>query len=214
MPQKYKVFFNHNTLNFVKSYFIVPRGCTAISNPTKEQLRNLVNTYIESDTRDQIYILCSDVKASWKLFTSIFKKKKAAGGLVVNENRQWLLIKRKGLWDLPKGHIEKGEKTRQAALREVEEECGINQLTIDYKINKTYHTYKIKQSLILKPTTWYLMEYKGNKMPTPQTKEGISKAIWVDADELERYCKKAFPSIKSVIKMATGFDAALLTEAN
>lgn len=214
MPQKYKVFFNHNTVYFVKSYFVVPRGCTAISNPTKEQLHNLVNTYIESNTQDQIYILCSDVKASWKLFTSIFKKKKAAGGLVVNENRQWLLIKRKGLWDLPKGHIEKGEKTRQAALREVEEECGISQITIDYKINKTYHTYKLKQNLILKPTTWYLMEYKGNETPKPQTKEGISKVSWVDAEDLKRYCKNAFPSIKSVIKTATGFDAVVLTEAD
>lgn len=214
MPQKYKVFFNHNTVYFVKSYFIVPQECRVISNPTEVQLQHLVNTYIESNTRDKIYILCSDVKASWKLFNSLFKKKKAAGGLVINADRQWLLIKRKGMWDLPKGHIEAGEKTRQAALREVEEECGISQLTIDYKITKTYHTYKLKQKLILKPTTWYLMDYKGDETPKPQTKEGISKASWIAAEDLEHYCNKAFPSVTSVIKMATGFGASVLTEAD
>lgn len=49
----------------------------------------------------------------------------AAGGLVKNTEDQWLLIFRLGKWDLPKGKLENGETPEAAALREVEEECGI-----------------------------------------------------------------------------------------
>ena len=49
----------------------------------------------------------------------------AAGGLVKNENGDYLFIYRNDKWDLPKGKIEKDEKTKVAAVREVEEECGI-----------------------------------------------------------------------------------------
>ncbi len=213
MPQKYKVFFNHNKVYFVKSHYIVPNEYSSLTNPDKIILQDLVKKYIDSQTNDSVYIICSDLKATWTLFVSLFKVKKAAGGLVVNEQNQYLFIKRKGLWDLPKGHIEKNEKTKAAAIREVTEECGITNLLVDHKIGKTYHTYLLKDEMILKPSTWYLMYYKGSESLKPQTKEGITDAFWVDAETLPSYCRKAFPSILSVVKNATGFDlCASITE--
>lgn len=53
-----------------------------------------------------------------------------ASTIVVNENREVLLVKRKkdpyrGMWCLPIGFAESGEEVREAALRELEEEAGI-----------------------------------------------------------------------------------------
>jgi 8-oxo-dGTP pyrophosphatase MutT (NUDIX family) len=214
MPQKYKVFFNHTRVYFVKTHFVTPANAKKLQNPDKQELLNLAHRYIESETRDAIYILCDDVKSTWKLFGSVFKKKKAAGGLVINDKNEFLFIKRKGLWDLPKGHIEKGEKTRDTAVREVSEECGITNLNIDYKITKTYHTYWLKGRMILKPCTWYLMHYNGSEPLIPQEKEGITDVFWVKANELQDYCKNSFPSIRSVFKVATGFDPCALTATN
>jgi len=53
-----------------------------------------------------------------------------ASSIVVNENREVLLVRRKkdpymGMWCLPIGFAESGEEVREAALRELKEEAGI-----------------------------------------------------------------------------------------
>ena len=50
---------------------------------------------------------------------------RAAGGIVHNSEGQILMIFRRGLWDFPKGKVEKDETTEEAAVREVLEETGI-----------------------------------------------------------------------------------------
>ncbi len=53
---------------------------------------------------------------------------RAAGVLLVTREqpREFLLMRHASRWDLPKGHCEPGESFRQAALREMEEETGID----------------------------------------------------------------------------------------
>ena len=91
----------------------------------------------------------------------------SAGGLVVDRSgaqpRVALIgrLDRRGrlLWSLPKGHLEAGESTQDAAVREVEEETGIRGRvlaplgTIDYwfiaddrRIHKTVHHYLLEAS--------------------------------------------------------------------
>lgn len=54
-----------------------------------------------------------------------------AGGIVartVNGEPEYLLVeasRKRGLWVLPKGHIETGESPEDAAVREVDEEAGV-----------------------------------------------------------------------------------------
>lgn len=54
-----------------------------------------------------------------------------AGGIVartVNGEQEYLLVeasRTRGLWVLPKGHIETGETPEDAAVREVDEEAGV-----------------------------------------------------------------------------------------
>jgi 8-oxo-dGTP pyrophosphatase MutT (NUDIX family) len=67
---------------------------------------------------------------------------KAGGGLVYNTKGEILFIFRNGKWDLPKGGIEKNEKIKQTAVREVEEETGVTGLEVVEKLPKTYHVFK------------------------------------------------------------------------
>ncbi|NQW05783.1 MAG: NUDIX hydrolase [SAR202 cluster bacterium] len=92
----------------------------------------------------------------------------SAGGLVIDSTgTKGLLIGRRDLkdqsrerllWSLPKGHIEEGETPEQAAIREVQEETGIESEiarelgVIDFwfmaggnRIHKTVHHYLFKE---------------------------------------------------------------------
>ena len=66
----------------------------------------------------------------------------AAGGLVYNNKREILFIYRNGKWDIPKGRIEKNESHQEAAVREVEEETGIEGLEVKKFLTTTYHVFK------------------------------------------------------------------------
>ena len=65
----------------------------------------------------------------------------AGGGLVQNGFGEYLLIFRNGKWDLPKGKQERGEKIYETALREVQEECGLDSLMLGRFIACTWHSY-------------------------------------------------------------------------
>jgi 8-oxo-dGTP pyrophosphatase MutT (NUDIX family) len=138
-----------------------------------------------------------------KLFNNLAKKFvviKAAGGLVEKADKQILLMKRNEVWDLPKGKIEKKEKKRTAAIREVTEECGLSNLSIISKIGKTYHTYLFDNQPILKVTHWYKMIYSGNENPVPQIEEGISEIKWVEKSGLNYYIELCHPNLVSILE--------------
>src|SRR5690606_12634838 len=69
---------------------------------------------------------------------------KAAAGVVKNGDGKYSFIHRLGKWDLPKGKVEDNEKMREAADREVEEECGIQIHYLGPKLLTTYHTYVMR----------------------------------------------------------------------
>ena len=123
----------------------------------------------------------------------------AAGGYVKNKKGEILFIKRNGIWDLPKGKLENNESLFECAEREVEEECGVNQLTIKEKRCETYHTYKLNGISYLKHTHWYNFEcdYKG--LLVPQTSEGIELVKWVNQTEIKSHLRNSFKSIQEVV---------------
>src|SRR5215831_16424428 len=75
-------------------------------------------------------IICDSVSELRKQFLGQYRVIKAAGGLVLNDHEEVLLIYRRNMWDLPKGKLDEGEKLRAAALREVQEETGLKNLEI------------------------------------------------------------------------------------
>tara|TARA_R110002051_G_scaffold91205_3_gene160248 strand:- start:20130 stop:20753 length:624 start_codon:yes stop_codon:yes gene_type:complete len=130
-----------------------------------------------------------------------FLKKKlpvvvAGGGLVYNDKKQILFIYRNGKWDLPKGKIEKGEDIKTCAIREVEEETGVKDLTIKKFITKTYHVFRRNGKLKLKETYWYEMHttYEGDLIP--QENEGIKKVKWKSFQKTQKALEKSYANIK------------------
>ena len=57
------------------------------------------------------------------------KKTQSAGGVVLNEKGEVLVVNQRGnSWSLPKGHVDPGEDLLSAARREILEESGIADL--------------------------------------------------------------------------------------
>ena len=117
-------------------------------------------------------------------------KEISSGGVVIFGNTILLLKKFNGDWVLPKGRVEKGEKIRDAALREVLEESGVK-AEIEKYIGKANYEYRnLKQNkMVSKTVHWYLM--RANNMDcVPQKKEGFVDAVFVHIDkatDLVRY---------------------------
>lgn len=126
---------------------------------------------------------------------------KAAGGLVSNEENKYLFIFRKGKWDLPKGKLDKGETLRVAAVREVQEECGITIDSSGDKICNTYHIYEVEGQPVMKKTTWYWM--RADKQPelVPQLEEDITDARWLAAGDFMLVRQNTYPLIRDVIRI-------------
>lgn len=144
-----------------------------------------------------IILTSNNLKKDWGVFTRNFEVIVAAGGLVLNEKKEVLFIFRNNKWDLPKGKVETGETIETAAIREVEEECGISNLTLKEKINITYHTYNW-DGLKLKETHWYLMESDFEGKLIPQLEEGISKAVFKDEISIEKALENTYKNIQLV----------------
>jgi 8-oxo-dGTP pyrophosphatase MutT (NUDIX family) len=120
--------------------------------------------------------------------------------LVANAKGEYLFIFRNKKWDLPKGKVEKGEKMKVAAVREVEEECGVKIEKRNDRVCKTYHVYEMGNELVLKRTNWYYMTVKGNPKLVPQVEEGITEAVWVPPHEVKTKIKNTYPLIIDVLK--------------
>ncbi len=145
-----------------------------------------------------------DLEQLKKVFFKHFLLIEAAGGIVQNNKKELLFIYRLGKWDLPKGKMEKGENPDECALREVEEETGVTNLTLKKKIGETYHTYDEFGKHILKTTHWYYMTCPAAQNLVPQTEEDITAIKWVPTRDIKEPMANTYPSIKDILK--TFFD--------
>ena len=189
---------------------ICPPQEQALSDPnaiiynigTNVDIQLLVGIFETSDTLQRVYIPTEDVEDTYHRICSEFLEVNAAGGLVSNKRGDFLLIRRNGMWDLPKGHQDPGEDISTTALREVREETGIDQLESRGLICITDHCYRRNDIWHLKHTWWYDMLYTDPTDLTPQTEEDISKAAWVAKSSLPPYLLNTYPSILEVFKEA------------
>lgn len=155
----------------------------------------------------ELFLFHVDLETLWKEFKWFFKIEKAAGGLVTNKNDEVLFICRFDTWDLPKGKIEKGEKKKEAAIREVEEECGISGLKIEKKLQKTYHVFQRNDREILKITHWYQMKTNFNGRLTPQLEEGITEAVFKNQEETTSALENSYENIRLLFKSTVEVDS-------
>jgi len=157
----------------------------------------------------EIVVWSEDIEALKKDFFNNFIYFEAGGGVVFNQNDEMLLIYRNDKWDLPKGKVKKAESNEEGALREVEEETGVQNLSLICPIKITgteqtctYHNYAYNKYRILKATNWYIMEtdYTGDLMP--QSEEKIEKAEWVPINEVMDRLKDSYKTIIDVAQAA------------
>ncbi len=132
----------------------------------------------------------------FKKFTSV----KAAGGFVLNANKEVLMMFRRGKWDLPKGKMDKKESFEECAIRETEEETGLKNITLVAPLITTYHTYHEGTRYILKETKWFRMKVNGEQKLIPQAEEQITKLEWVGKNNLKNYMQNSFPSVRDVLE--------------
>ncbi len=194
------------------------KRCIVICNPADQALTDpnsiefhpgekvdmtmLVSLFEATPSLGRIYIPSCDTDGMYAKLCAEFREVDAAGGLVSNRRGDFLLIKRNGLWDLPKGHREAEEDIRTTALREVQEETGVDQLELRELICITDHCYLRNGIWHLKHTWWFDMLYTDPVDLTPQREEDISKAAWVAKSSLPPLLKNTFPSIIEVFRQA------------
>ncbi len=155
---------------------------------------------VENEALKLVHLYHHSIEVLWTDFKKQFKIIEAAGGVVFNEHEEVLWIYRNERWDLPKGKIEKNEETTVAAIREVAEECGIQNLVLKEFIMPTYHIYHHKKRNVLKITYWYEMFAESDQELTPQLEEGITKVLWLDAAAMKEALKDTYDNIKLLFK--------------
>jgi 8-oxo-dGTP pyrophosphatase MutT (NUDIX family) len=114
------------------------------------------------------------------------RRETSAGGVVMRQGRGeplFLLIRDSyGHWGFPKGHLERGESSEHAAVREVGEETGLTDLRVLGSIATIEWRFRFRGRLVHKRCEFFLME-SSTAMTRPQKSEGITACRWAPASE-------------------------------
>ena len=192
----YKVFFNR------KPIFLITKIIEQDINNPMLHLRyssseNIIKA-LKSKKVKSLFLYHSNQEKLWRNLLKKFPIVQAAGGLVINSKSEYLFIFRNKKWDLPKGGIEKKENIKDAALREVNEETGVEDIEIIKPLPMTYHFFKRNGVFRLKKTFWYLMKTEFDGKFKPQLIEGITKVEWKLEEELNEIFKNSYENIKTL----------------
>ena len=106
-------------------------------------------------------------------------------------------------WGNPGGRVEWGEKLAEACVREVKEECGVDDVHISRPLQDSYHIFTKDDQQILKHTNWFEMTSNHNGELKGDEKEGITEVSWIKNDQLEEILSNSYPSIRDLIQSAT-----------
>lgn len=156
-------------------------------------------TEIKKNKFEAIYLIDKDENLLLKKFLKLLPNVIAGGGKVYNDNGEVLFIFRNNKWDLPKGKAERKETINQTAIREVEEETGIEGLSIIKPLERTYHIFKRNGKYRIKVTYWFEMHSSYEGKLIPQEKEGITKVEWLNIKQINDAMKNSYANIKLLV---------------
>lgn len=165
----------------------------------KKMIKQYLDLLDKNKDIQRVVLYFEDTEVLWQDFQDCFKILEAAGGFVTNARNELLVFFRRGFWDMPKGKIDPGETPEQAAVREVQEETGVQELNLGAFLTHTYHTYPQKGERILKKTWWYRMETPDYHL-IPQTEEDIEQIMWVEPEAWLASEPHVYDSIREVIE--------------
>ena len=148
---------------------------------------------------DGVYLYHKNSDKLLNKFLKKFPNVIAGGGKVINEQGKVLFIFRNDKWDLPKGRIEYGESIEEGAIREVEEETGVKDLTINEPLQITYHIFKRNGRYKIKITYWFEMHTTYNGELKPEISEGITKVKWLGKKKQAKALKNSYANIRELL---------------
>jgi 8-oxo-dGTP pyrophosphatase MutT (NUDIX family) len=142
------------------------------------------------------------------------RRERSAGGVVFRRRDReplFLLIRDSYRnWGFPKGHVEENEAPERAALREVQEETGVSDLTVRGRVDLIDWYFRFRGRLVHKECEFFLLETTAVKT-SPQRAEGISACRWVTYEEATTMIPYA--NARDVLRRARTMVLALLEEA-
>ncbi len=131
------------------------------------------------------------------------KQEFSAGGVVYKKEVGqilWLVAKHSGYhkWVLPKGLVEKGEGLAAAAVKEVEEECGIKTKVVAKIPEPEKYIYTMNNVKIFKMVNYFLMEYVSGDIANHDFE--MEEVGWLEFEEAKE--KLNFHGAKKVLEKA------------
>ena len=184
--------------NFFEHFLDADIDRSKLSAQLFENTLDKIKNWLEN-AEENLYIddIDNDILAA--VIKEIFHFAPAAGGLVLI-NKSIVAIERNGRVDLPKGHIEKNEPADIAAMREVNEETAISNLSIIKQLPSSHHCYLLNNQWTLKKTSWFLMKSDDEFKPKPQEEEGISRVYLINKDNVNDFLENTYPSIRLALE--------------
>tara|TARA_Y100000310_G_scaffold67752_1_gene63135 strand:- start:3376 stop:3807 length:432 start_codon:yes stop_codon:yes gene_type:complete len=138
-------------------------------------------------------------------------QEKSAGAVIfrmVKKEPHYLLLHyptgkrtKKEYWDFPKGHLEKGETEKGAALREVEEETGLKDITFLKGFEQRIEYYfQVKGETIFKTVVFFLAKTKEKDVKISFEHKGF---LWLPFEKSLLQLK--FANARQILKKAHRF---------
>jgi len=119
----------------------------------------------------------------------------SAGGVLVRRlRRRWMVAairpagKPDGVWALPKGLIDPGERAEATAAREVAEETGAEGRLVR-KLGEVRYVYTRRGGeRVFKVVSFYLLRYTGGRLGdlAPEQRREVAEVRWLPADDAPR----------------------------
>jgi ADP-ribose pyrophosphatase YjhB (NUDIX family) len=189
----YKVFVNDSPLILTNRLSETVNGNYFLLNGTaiKDAIDALVKNRLE-----EAFIYHPNNEEILRKFTKKIPLVVAAGGVVTNKIGKVLFIYRNDKWDLPKGKLDKGETLEECAIREVMEETGVTDLTIENYLRTTYHIFKRNGKYKLKEVHWYAMKTAYDGKLKGEKKEGIIKVKWKGPRKIKQALENSYTNIR------------------
>jgi 8-oxo-dGTP pyrophosphatase MutT (NUDIX family) len=206
MARNYEVHIGGKPLviGLAPDFIDMPRNWIALRLDDAAEMTAIARNLLERPGLEGIHLYHDRPELAWEAFCKGHEPVQAAGGAVEDAAGRLLAIHRLGRWDLPKGKLEAGEEHATAALREVQEECGLHQLELVGHLVDTWHVYERNGKHWLKCTRWFRMRADGTQPLIPQVEEDIREVRWMDAAGLALLKADTWPSLLPVVSAWEG----------
>jgi 8-oxo-dGTP pyrophosphatase MutT (NUDIX family) len=210
MEQTFTIYLNERPLILSATQKEIParyRDAPVCPKPDAAAITQTLQALEKGEIAAAVFVQ-SDTQKLLEAIKSHFTVLVAAGGLITNPAGEILLMFRRGKWDLPKGKQDDGEGLEACAVREVQEETGLQHITLERKLTETFHYYPLKEKKVLKHTYWYKMLFTGTELTVPQIEEDIMDIQWIRPENLGKYMKFSYQNIVDVFEKA-GYNTGL-----